>query len=270
VELSPVDIAAARPGILAGLRSLRLCFQPVVGLSDGRLIGTEALARLGAPDGSIIEPAQFVPLVEQAGLGALLADQVSERALAEVAQVTSTRLVGSGMRLGINLPLDSVLDPDRVAWLDDACARHGVAAGDIVLELTESQPVTDIPALGAAVEGLRRAGYRVAIDDIVPDMPALATLIELPFTTVKLDMSLARAPQAGGAAARFIDWVVGVAARRGMTVVAEGIEDAATWVSLRECGVRSGQGYWVSRPLPSAELPGWLALWDLRRMRLPQ
>jgi EAL domain-containing protein (putative c-di-GMP-specific phosphodiesterase class I) len=107
------------------------------------------------------------------------------------------------------------------------------------------------------------------IDDVVPDMPDLDALLEMPFTSVKFDKSLGRGGLDCRSAARFIDRVIAVAQRRRMTVIAEGIEDSESWVSLRDCGVTYGQGYWVSRPLPYAELPGWIAGWNQRRAQLP-
>ncbi len=248
---------------------VRLRFQPIVGMADGRLRGLEALARLSRPDGAIIGPEQFVPQIEQAGLGDLLADEVSDRALADIAHAIAAEVVDCHMRVGINLPLDAMLAPDTVGWLGEARQRHGVAADSVVLELTESQPVTDLPALRAAVGTLRDAGYTIAIDDATPDMPDLAALMDLPFSVVKLDKSLARGAIEGGPASGFIDRMVAAGRRRGMNVIAEGIEDRETWVSLRDRGVECGQGYWVSRPLPYADLAGWIASWTQRRAGLP-
>jgi len=248
---------------------LRLRFQPIVAMADGRLRGLEALARLSRPDGAIIGPDQFVPQIEQAGLGDLLADQVSDRAMADIAHAIAAEVVDKHMRVGINLPLDAMLAPGTVDWLGEVRQRHGVAAGSVVLELTESQPITDLPALRAAVGALREAGYRIAIDDAVPDMPDLAALMDMPFSVVKLDKSLARGALDGGPGGRFIDRIVAAGRRHGMNVIAEGIEDRETWVSLRDRGVDCGQGYWVSRPLPYADLADWIASWNQRRAELP-
>lgn len=240
--------------------SLTMRYQPVVSLSTGLMTGVEALVRRVDSTGGLLPPGRFIDEIERAGLGALLSEIVVRTTLAEIG---ATDLCRAGSNIGVNMPLDVVLDPGTPDLLEDARQEAGIPASQIVIELTESQPADDLPALRRALDRLCALGYRTAIDDFTHDMPNGAALLDLPFTTLKLDISMVRSGDDA-----FLLRTVESALRRGLFVVAEGIDGVIGWRRLRDAGVSRGQGYWIGPPLAAPLLPAWMLAWDARRRSL--
>ena len=246
-----------RAALADGLLEMR--YQPIVRLDTGAPVALEALARLNHPSLGIMLPGLFVPQIEDAGLAAELTDRVAGTAFAEMA---GAALAPLGLRIGVNLPLDVLLVPAALERLDAQRRAAGLEPAQIAIELTESQPVTDLARLRRATERVRAAGYRAVIDDVAPSVPRIAELIDLPFTGLKLDKGLVQAVPESQAARGFVSGTIAAAVARGLTVTAEGVEDRATWYRMRAMGAHGAQGFLVARPLMAAEVPGWMAGWD--------
>lgn len=250
-RMLPAELAQALNGATIETR-----YQPIVRLSDRRPIAFETLARLNHPREGTLLPDDFVPQIEDAGLAAQLTDLVASRAFADMQGPVGEL----GLLLSLNFPLDVMLVPAALARLE-ACRREaGVAPDRIIVELTESRPVHDLPALRRSVEHLRAGGYRVAIDDVVPDLLNLAELLKLPFTSVKLDKELVQ--QSGQElSAGFVRALAERAHDKGMLVIAEGVEDAAIWARIAALGADYAQGFFVARPLPATAVAVWHEAW---------
>lgn len=277
VTLTQDDTVDAIPGREAQRPARRLdwdgvqpWFQPIVALGDGEVAGLEALARLRRPGGRLVAPRGFVPRIERTGRSAQLAERVVGATLALLAD--GKLPTDCHLGVSINLPLDLLLAPGTPGWLVAACAQHGVAPARLVLELTESQPVVDVACLAVAVTALRTEGFAVAIDDAGSDLPGDLRLLALPFSVLKLDKDLVRLALRPGPvqadAGRRLATLAAEAARRGVPVIAEGIETAEDWLALRRDGIAYGQGFWIARPMPSQALPAWLRAWSGRRPHL--
>ncbi len=234
-------------------------YQPIVRLADRAAVALEALARLRHPVRGLVAAGRFVPQIERAGLSRELTDQIAASIFADLA--VASPAIGD-LEVGINIPLDLLLHPATLDRLEAGRAAAGVAVGRLVIELTESQPVEDPAALGRTLERVRRAGYGVMIDDVGPAMTYVAGLLDLPFTGLKLDAGLLRAAGRDPAAHAFAAGIVAAAARRGLVVVAEGVEDPAGWERARALGADRAQGYLMGRAMPGALLPDWRAGWE--------
>ncbi len=101
----------------------------------------------------------------------------------------------------------------------------------------------------------------MAIDDAGPAVPWLAELLDLPFTSLKLDKDLIARMAGSDTVRRFVAATVTQAKARGMTVVAEGVETMAIWDRMHALGIDEAQGFWVGRPLPLAAVPIWTEAW---------
>ncbi len=139
--------------------------------------------------------------------------------------------------MSLNFPLDVLLMPAALERLEEQRAAAGVAADQIIVELTESQPVEDVPGLRRALERVRKFGYGAAIDDVGPAVPRLAQLLELPFSSLKLDKGLVRQAAHSAEVCLFTANIIATAHARGMTVTAEGVETEATWEHMAALGV---------------------------------
>jgi EAL domain-containing protein (putative c-di-GMP-specific phosphodiesterase class I) len=253
--LPPAELRAALTGAMIEPR-----YQPIVRLADRAPVGLEALARLNHPTRGRMLPDRFVPQMEDAGLALLLTQRIANRAFADMLGV----LAPHALNVALNFPLDVLLVPDALALLDDQRRLASIAAERVVIELTESRPVHDIPALARAIEWLRQVGYGIAIDDLSPAVPRLDALLNLPFSSLKLDKTVVLALDEPEAQA-FVSRLVAIAAARGMTMTAEGVESAAIWHRLHALGVDHAQGFLVARATQVEDVPAWLTRWAKRR-----
>lgn len=242
---------------LAG-SALEARYQPIIGLEDRLPIGLEALARLTLPERGRLRPDDFIPLIEDAGLIAELTDAIAGRALTDYAGLAAH---APGCVILVNFPLDVLLVPEALARLERRRVVAGVAAENVVVELTERHAVEDLPGLSRAITSVRSAGCGLALDDIVPDLPMLDGLLDLPFTVLKLDRSVVQNARRPGIARDFAQRITDQAHARGQIVVAEGMEDAAAWNAMAAIGVHAAQGYLLARPMQAEEVPGWCADW---------
>jgi EAL domain-containing protein (putative c-di-GMP-specific phosphodiesterase class I) len=197
-----------------------------------------------------------MPQIEHAGLAPELTSLVSTRAFSDLA---GAFLAGRDLRMSINFSLDVLLMPAALERLEEQRAASGIPADRIIVELTESLPVDDIPTLRRSLEYLRRLGYGAAIDDVGPAVPRLAPLLELPFTSVKLDKVMVQHVGDSKEVRAFLTTTTANAKARGFTVTAEGVETELMWTQMAELGVDEMQGYLVARPLSVAAVPVW---WD--------
>ncbi len=252
--LAPADLRAALDGAMIETR-----YQPIIRMADRHPVGLEALARLVHPCLGTLLPDQFVPQIEDAGLAAQLTELVSACVFADLA---GPSLVGTGLRVSVNFPLDVLLRPASVGRMEQQRVAHGIPADRIIVELTESQPVHDFVGLRRALEQLRGLGYGVAIDDVGPAVPRLRPLLDLPFTSLKLDKELVKQVDGSPAIQAFLEKTVKDAKQHGLTVVAEGVETETIWAMMRTMGVDFAQGFLAARPLPLAAVPIWLRAWS--------
>lgn len=252
------EIRAALSGAMIETR-----YQPVVRIADGRPVALEVLARLNHPARGTLLPDLFVPQMEDAGLAPLLTETVARLAFADMA---GPSLAPHGLDLALNFPLDVLLVPEALELLDIQRRHAGIAAARVIIELTESRPVEDLVTLRGAIEHLRDAGYRVAIDDVDPSVQQLPALLDLPFDGMKLDKAVVQRSGTDAAMRGFAVGAVAAANARALTVTAEGVETAATWTRMGGMGVQQAQGYFVARPLLASGVPGWLRRWTKRRL----
>jgi EAL domain-containing protein (putative c-di-GMP-specific phosphodiesterase class I) len=255
-DRTAMDLAELRAAL--GGTMIENRYQPIVRMADRRVIGLEALVRLNHPERGTLLPDRFVPQLEDAGLGAELTDLVSARALADMADPW---LADHAIRMSVNFPLDVLLADAALQRLEAQRIACGIPPGRIIIELTESRPVEDFPVLRRSLERLRSLGYGAAIDDAGPAVPRLAELLDLPFTSLKLDKALVKDTTTCVATRDSVAATITRGQRHGLTVVAEGVESAAVWDQMRALGVDEAQGFLVACPLPLAALPVWSRTW---------
>lgn len=234
-------------------------YQPIVRICDRRPVALEALARMHHPAHGTLLPGGFVPQMEDAGLAGPLTKLICSLVFADLG---TSALSGAGLAVTLNFPLDVLLCDVALGTLDAQRQAAGLSAAQIVVELTESRPVDDLPALRRSLERLRRLGYGVAIDDAGPAVPDLAPLLDLPFTCVKLDKTIVQGSEHSAKALDFLQRTAAAAQARGMQVVAEGIENGTVWDLMLSLGIDHAQGFFVARPLPATAVPVWLDAWS--------
>jgi EAL domain-containing protein (putative c-di-GMP-specific phosphodiesterase class I) len=227
------------------------------------VVGVEALVRWEHPDFGMLDPAEFVTLVETTGLIDPLTDYVLDRSLAQCRSWLDRDLA---LSVSVNLSVRNLADAEFPRRVTDALARHQVPAELLGFELTESAVMTDPERALPVLRGLHALGVRIAVDDFGTGYSSLAYLRRLPVDEVKIDKSfvLGLASDLGDLAV--VRAIVELGHSLGLTVVAEGVEQDATRDQLVEMGCDVAQGFLISRPLASNRFDSWLAARTVRAL----
>ena len=225
-------------------------YQPKISLADGRVAGVEALVRWVHPEKGFIPPDEFIPYAERTGLMRRLTAYVLEAALRHRSGWAS---LGVELQVAINVSV-SLLDrdfPAEVARLLDLWSTSG---DQITLEITESTVMAD-PILAARVLGeLEHLGVRLSIDDFGTGYSSLAYLKNLPVNEIKIDRAFVDSMIEEPSDAMIVRSTIDLGHNLGLDVVAEGIEDEATWAALRDLGCDFAQGFFMSKPVPAEDI----------------
>lgn len=249
---------AAKVRLLGELRravdngDLGLAYQPMVDLRTGRIIGVEALLRWPHPELGELSPGTFMPLVREHGLMRPVTDLVIDKVLDDAAQWVAA---GAQMPVAVNLFAPSLRDTRLPGTLGKALAVRNLPAEVLTVEITEDLVLNDLDAVTRVLEQLRALGIRVAIDDFGSGYSALSYLRDLVIDEIKLDRSFIASVTGDHRAATVVSAVIDLTHGLGMTVVAEGIEDAATARWLRDSGCDTGQGFFFGRPIEASAVP---------------
>jgi diguanylate cyclase (GGDEF)-like protein len=231
-------------------------YQPKLELRTGRVIGVEALVRWNHPERGLLSPDVFLPLAEQAGLMRRLALQVLERSLRDL---QGWRAAGHDLSVAVNLSVSNLQDvalPEQVEMLLEA---FGLPAGALILEITEDVLMADAARSQQVMAGLRRLGVRLSIDDYGTGYSSLSYLRALPVDELKLDRSFVSHLTSDERAAAIVRSTLQLSLDLDMSMVVEGVEDAATLAALRAWGCDYAQGYHIARPMPADLFMRWLA-----------
>ena len=231
--------------------------QPVVDLQSGHLVKVEALARLVMPDGSIIAPGVFLPLLGSAEL-----DRLFSLSLGQALQhVAGWDAQGLELSVSVNLPPSTLLDGHCVEGIAQSLRHHGVAPDRLPLEILESQGI-EIREQDVAIEQLRSLGVKLAMDDLGSGDSSLRRLSVPPFDAVKIDQSLLlQIRSLPVQTLSLVSTIVQMGRDFELDVIAEGLdlEDDAVIEAVTILGAGYGQGYGLGRPKRADELVAWQA-----------
>ena len=234
---------------------LRLAYQPIFDLADGRITGVEALLRWDHPERGTIQPDGFVPLLEDTGLIVEVGSWVLEEACRQVAV---WRALGHDLDVAVNVS-PRQLESDRL--VDDvrrALALADLAPAALVVEITESTIMRDTEGGVRRLAALKALGVRLAVDDFGTGYSSLAHLRRFPVDSLKIDRSFISALADSPEAAALVHTLVDLGKALGLVTLAEGIEDDEQHAFLRDEACDRGQGFLVSRPLGPEQLEAFL------------
>lgn len=228
-----------------------LLYQPIVDLETDRMKGVEALIRWVEPDGTMVSPAEFIPLAEDLGLietiGAWVVGEL-------VYQAQAWRDLDMDLEIGFNLSPRQFWQPDLAPRIVSKIEAGGIDPSQVVVEITESSAMIDPDRAQEILWELHLAGLRIAVDDFGTGYSSLSRLRDMPVDVLKIDRSFVsgadRDPQAASMVSAFLALSHGL----GMTTLAEGIETDGELAFLRQHGCELGQGYVFSRPVPPEEI----------------
>ncbi len=243
----PEDILAGR---------FYLLFQPIVDATTRRLIGAEGLARWRDLENKIITPAEFIPIAEESGSIANLGNRLLEEACAQIRAWADMQK--ALVPISMNISPMQCRDPGFAARLIATMERLEVPSNLINIEMTESTIFKNIEVIQKNLDMLKTYGVGVHIDDFGTGYSSLSLLRDLPLSAVKIDRSFVRDIGRVAGSELIVQAVVDLAKKLGFQTIAEGVETEDQVSMLRDMGVNGLQGYYFSKPVPGAQLAGWL------------
>jgi EAL domain-containing protein (putative c-di-GMP-specific phosphodiesterase class I)/CheY-like chemotaxis protein len=239
-------------------------YQPKVAVATGAVVGVETLVRWRHPVDGMISPDRFIAIAEENGL----IDELTRTVLTgAMAQTRAWQQAGWPLQVGINISMDNLASVEFADFVVGAAAAAGVAPQDIQLEVTESRLMLDQRAPLEVLTRLRLKRFRLSIDDFGTGHSSLAQLRNIPFDELKIDMSFVHGAWRDETIRAMYDASLGLGKQLLMEVVAEGVEDHDDWNFVRQTQYDIAQGYFIARPMPAADLVGWIESWN---ERLPQ
>ena len=237
---------------------LRVHFQPLVALSDRRLVGFEALLRWENPRSGFMPPGAFIPLAEETGLIVPICRWVLGAAAGFLArfQEASGRPARDEGRLvvAVNVTKHQIDDSETMQILDRIASEHGIAPEQMKLELTEGVLMNDYARTRGWISDLKRRRIKISIDDFGTGYSSLGYLHQFEVDEIKIDRSFVIEMLTEPRSMEIVRAIIGLARGLGLTTVAEGIENQEQATLLRAAGCDCGQGYYFAKPLAEAEI----------------
>jgi EAL domain-containing protein (putative c-di-GMP-specific phosphodiesterase class I) len=228
-----------------------LYYQPILDLATERMEGVEALIRWIEPDGTMVPPAEFIPLAEELGLIESIGDWVVREV---VYQAQAWRELDIDLSISFNLSPRQFWQPDLAKGIMHRIREGGVDPSKVVVEVTESSAMTDPDRAQTILEDLHAGGLQIAIDDFGTGYSSLARLRDMPVDVLKIDRSFVRRVDVDPQNASIVSAFVELARGLGVTTLAEGIETEGELGFLQARGCVLGQGFHYSQPVPPEEI----------------
>jgi diguanylate cyclase (GGDEF)-like protein/PAS domain S-box-containing protein len=246
--------AGLRQGIEA--QQFTLYYQPQISVSDGSLIGAEALIRWQHPVSGLISPLRFIPLAEETGLIVPLGEWVLTMACEQTKQWLHTQQANFVM--AVNLSARQFQQPDLARRIRAYLEVAGLNPAQLELEITESAIMGQGPEAVAKLRALKDLGVKIAIDDFGTGYSSLAYLRRFPVDTLKIDQSFMRDIPNDIQAMEIATIIIAMGRNLHMKVLAEGVETEAQLAFLTQHGCDHYQGYLYSPPIPAADFERFL------------
>ncbi len=234
----------------------RLYFQPKVDMRAGRVLGVEALLRWRHPEQGVVSPAQFLPLIENTGLGNSVGNWVFQNGIAQLAQWLRE---GLDITLSINVSARHLQEPLFAQHLAGLLQRHREPVGQrLVIEVLETAALADIDYTCRLMQQCRALGVRFALDDFGTGYSTLTYLKRLPLDMLKIDRSFVTNMLHDRQDLAIVEGVIGLSHTFGCSVVAEGVETPEQARRLIDIGCHVGQGNGIAPAMPADQVPAWI------------
>lgn len=225
-----------------------LNYQPIVRLSDGVVIGCEALLRWDDPERGRIPPEDFIGIAEDSGLITEIGTWVLHRVCSDISEWRSRGI--DVPRVSMNLSRRQITG-DLPGLIASALQEHGLQGSDICVEITESAVLADVREAAMVLSRVRALGVKVALDDFGTGQSSVSQLTILPVDQVKIDKSFVVTDGRVPSSDTLLRSIVTLCASLSLPTVAEGIEDRETAMELLAAGCEFGQGFYFAKPQPA-------------------
>jgi len=234
-------------------------YQPKVDVVSGKVVGVESLVRWRHPQDGMVFPDQFIGVAEAHGL----IDDLTRAVVGEAfVQAKIWQDLGLNLRVAVNVSMDNLATLEFADYLTAAASVAGIGPNSIVLEVTESQLMSELSAPLEILTRLRLKRFSLSIDDFGTGHSSLSQLRDIPFDELKVDQGFVHGAASNHTLRAIYDASLSLAQQLGMKTVAEGVEDRADWDFVRSTGCDLAQGYFIAKPMPAGEITDWISVWE--------
>ncbi|MGZ4739188.1 MAG: bifunctional diguanylate cyclase/phosphodiesterase [Ilumatobacteraceae bacterium] len=224
----------------------RLVYQPIYRLDDLSLVGVEALLRWDNPSHGLVEPEEFIPILEQNGQINEVGRWVLRQACAQMAEWHSK---GDTLDISVNVSGRQLDRDDIIEQVRLALELTGLDPGSLIIEVTETSLMHNAMATARRLKEIKKLGVKIAVDDFGTGYSSLAYLQQFPVDCLKIDGSFTHAISTSPESKALIRTLVQLGKDLGLTTLAEGVETTGEMDHLRSENVNEAQGFLLSRPL---------------------
>jgi sensor c-di-GMP phosphodiesterase-like protein len=224
-------------------------YQPIVDIRSGQLRGAEVLVRWRKPDGTLVLPGAFIPLAESSGLIREMTRDLMRRVCVEAGEAIGCR---PALKVSFNFAGQLFSDQSIVKEVRNIFSGTPIKLSQVVLEVTERDPIENFTATRQTIAALQGLGVRIAIDDVGTGHSGLSYMLKLGVDIIKIDKMFVDAIGTDRNSTTIVETLIDLAHNMRMDVVAEGVENFEQVMHLRDLGIRSAQGYVFAPPLPGS------------------
>lgn len=232
---------------------LWLAFQPIVAMATAEPVSVEVLLRWNHPVRGAIPPVEFIPLAEESGLIRRIGLWVLDQSMR-----TCASWPRGGPGVSVNMSIRNLRMPELKDAISSTLEMWRLPRGALTLEITESIVMEDPDHMIHLLQELQEMGVRGSVDDYGTGYSSLAYLLRLPVREMKIDRAFVADMATNPQSEKIVRSTIDLAHDLGLLVVAEGIEDQATWDALATLGCDLAQGYFIARPMPADDIRVWL------------
>jgi EAL domain-containing protein (putative c-di-GMP-specific phosphodiesterase class I) len=251
-DLERIRAAIARKEIL-------LYYQPKMNMATGAIVGAEALIRWQHPERGLLSPGAFLPIVEGNPVALEIDEWVIENVLT---QMENWGPVGLKIPVSVNISAQQLQRPDFPTRLQQLLADHpSINPSRLEIEVLESSALPDMALVSQVIHTCGKLGVSFALDDFGTGYSSLAFLKRLPVDVLKIDQTFVRDMLDDPEDLTIVEGMLGLATAFRRLAVAEGVETVEQGILLLRLGCQVAQGFCIARPMPAADLPGWVASW---------
>ena len=224
-------------------------YQPIVDIRSGQLRGAEVLVRWRKPDGTLVLPGSFIPLMESSNLIHDLTRKLMRKVCVEAGPAIGRR---PDLKISFNFAGKLFSEPTIVKDVRNIFSNSPIKFSQVVLEVTERDPIENFTETRQIIAALQGLGVRIAIDDVGTGHSGLSYMLKLGVDIIKIDKIFVDAIGTDRNSTTIVETLVDLARNMRMDVVAEGVENFEQVMHLRALGVRMAQGYVFAPPLPGS------------------
>ncbi len=237
-----------------------LFYQPIVELTNHKIIGFEALLRWQHPESGLISPAEFIPIAEETGSILSIGWWVLHAACANISKWQQEYESYRGLKISVNISAVQFSQLDFVERVTEILETTGLNPQCLQLEITETTIIKNIDRAKSILKQLKATGIKISLDDFGTGYSSLSYLYKLPIDTLKIDRSFLDNVDRDSDKLEVIRTIILLAKNLGMNVIAEGIENEQQKALLLEYCCQYGQGFLFYKPLSSSLAAGALMI----------